>query len=276
MIPNREIYTLLILCLGIILAVWLVSRSTEKINQLNTETKSGLAPIEIAETANQYTNDDWKKLLVKLEPKDESVTSVVKSDDKVFDDTTVTANLTRDVMSQYLSLKGGGKEVSTEDLNSIVEKTLTNPTYTKVEGAKYLTSNLKIDNENNPATVKNYKLLMADYIRKGFAQVKDDPYVIIINSTKSKKESDIAKLDPIIKVNKTVINQMLNITVPREAVSFHLNLLNSLSNTLADLESIRVLFSDPVRSLAGINSFDEHRTSLVASINAISLYLAKK
>ena len=85
----------------------------------------------------------------------------------------------------------------------------------------------------------------------------------------------MAKLDPIILSGKMVMTNMLNMTVPREAVGIHIRLLNSLSNTLADLESMRVIFDDPIRGLGGMNSYSNDANTFIGALNTMSQYLVK-
>ena len=92
--------------------------------------------------------------------------------------------------------------------------------------------------------------------------------------SKIKSASDIklAKLDPIITLNKSMLAELLDVEVPDKAVDYHLAVLNAASNILADLQAMRVVFIDPVRSLSAIAQFKNDTLILKTATDNIATF----
>ncbi|MEQ1666366.1 MAG: hypothetical protein ABL927_13430, partial [Bdellovibrionales bacterium] len=191
------------------------------------------------------------------------------------EDNTITAKLSKDIMARYLSVKGSGKQITPEDLNDITSNVLSNPEYTTSNGAKYIISNLKIIS-GDPDSIITYKASVKTAVAKAFSHLKEDPYATMAKAIKLSNPNQLRSLDPIISACKVAINDLLNIPVPKEAITVHLNLLNSFSKMLADLESLHLIFDDPVKSLSGITQYDEDKAEFINSTKKMSEYILKK
>src|SRR3989338_1776490 len=74
----------------------------------------------------------------------------------------------------------------------------------------------------------------------------------------------------------TFIANLLIIEAPSDAIKMHLDLLNAYSNILSNLEAMRATFTDPIRSLSGINQYEQHLRDLKSVIVNISAYFEQK
>ncbi len=275
--PSKKVLAILIVCISLIGSAWLIS-STPSLEEIKNSQKETVINNVSASAYKQLTddkNEDWKKLLNTVDTKNQQVEKVIKTDEDSFEETSITAKLSKDLMSKYLALKGSGKTITPEDLNSITGSVLNNPEYTTSKGAKYITSNLKIISGEDPDSIITYKAGIKAIGKKAFSHLKEDPYITIAKTMQSSSPDQLRALDPIIEGIKLAIKELLNISVPKEAVVLHLNFLNSFSKILTDLESIRLLFDDPVKSLSGIKQYDDDKLEFMKNINEMSEYVQK-
>lgn len=271
---RNKVYTILVLCIGIVISVWLFQRKPESISLVkqNTNTVS----------ANPYrdvipnTNEDWKKMLTSIDPKNQVITSVIKNNSNTFDETTLTAQMARDFFSQYLLAKKGGQALTPDQINKIVQNTLASPQYTKTSQIVYLTSNLHINPNTDPSTVKKYRDVLNLSLKNRSTQVKDNPMILLNMATKTGGSDILARLDSIITTGHNMVNDLLSMEVPSDAVQVHLNLLNVSANIVLSLESMRQIYTDPVKSLVGISSYSQELSKLEPALSDVNAYFVKK
>lgn len=272
--PNKKTLMVLIICLGIVTSVYLFARNSNNIPLLTGN--------NVAVSTNPYinldgkTNNDWQKILTNVDPNQNTTTVLTTNGDpNTFDETSLTAQMSRDMFAQYLLVANKPGGVTSDDATQIANAVLSTPEYTKTTSIIYTDTNLRIVNTNKD-TVKKYIGEMNQIIINYSSQVKVNPLNILLVASENEDEKELAKLDPIILVAKSFINGLIKIDVPRDAVQAHLDLMNSSSNLLSDLEAARVTFTDPVRGLSGIGQYVEHLTGFQTATNNINAYLAGK
>lgn len=266
--PSSKIISVFILCIAIVFSVWLFSNSNPATNTISQkiEDVEVVTPRPYIETAG---NDDWKKLLTKIDPKDQVFTDLTsKSKDGSYDDTTVTSQLAKDFLSQYLLAKKGGGDLKPEEMANIVNNIASSPQYSKTLGATYMTKNLRIAKENNEQTRKKYKDTVNLILKNRSSQIKDNPASIMNQAMKSQNEKTLERLDPIIFTAKGFIDDYLNVEVPEGALNIHIAMINSVSNLLSDLEAMRSYVKDPIKSLSAFGLYEKHVKDFQTALNA--------
>lgn len=271
---SRKTLFILIICFGIVTSVYLFARNSNNIPLLTGNS--------VAISTNPYinldgkTNNDWQKILTNVDPNQNTTTVLTTGGDpNVFDETSLTAQMSRDMFARYLLVANKPGGVTSDDATQIANAVLSTPEYTKTTSIVYTDINLHIVNTSKDS-VKKYTEEMNQIITNYSSQVKVNPMDILLVASESEDEKELAKLDPIILVAKNLINSLIKINVPEDAVQAHLNLINSSSNILSDLEAARVTFTDPVRGIAGIGQYVEDLTNFQTATNDISAYLAGK
>lgn len=270
--PSSKILTVLILCFGVIVSVWLFSeksnRLSENLVQKNTEGSS----VEPAININAEINDEWKKILTNVDTKQQKIIDLTKNNKTVDDDSTLTDQMSRDFLSQYLLTVKDGVEVTPEIADIIAKTTLALPEY-NTSGVIYLKTNLNISTKKDSESLNQYKEDINDILQNVYFNVKNDPMVVLITALKKDSEEELKKLDPIILINKNTIKYLLGISVPEGAVNIHLDLINASSQILSDLESMRVVLSDPVRSFSALNKYPGNLNRYASVLSNLNIYL---
>ena len=152
---KNKIYITLIICFGIVVSVWLFQRKPNKIVSNQKEIIS--ISTENYRNIPENTGNDWKKILVNMDPKNQTVTDLTKNNPDAFDPTSLTGQLAKDYFSQYLLAKKGGQAITPEVTDAIVQNVIANPEYTQTTSVVYLKSNLNISSNAETNTIKKYK-----------------------------------------------------------------------------------------------------------------------
>ncbi|KND48342.1 MAG: hypothetical protein AB198_02515 [Parcubacteria bacterium C7867-003] len=268
--PSNRTITIFIICFGVVTSVWLFAKESSPLVETPVA-KDTSVTVEPLIKIEKPLNDDWKKILVSVDPKTQKVTDLTKSAAPVEDDTTLTDQLSRDFLSQYLIAVKEGIEITPEVASQMAKSTLALPDY-KQDSVIYIKENLKITKVGADEIIKYSEEINQATIAIYYS-IKNDPMAIVIKSMQEENENELKKLDPIIAINKNTIKSLLSMQVPESAVKAHLDLLNSSAQILSDLEAMRVAVSDPVKVFPVIGSYSSHLSNFGASMANINLYL---
>jgi len=267
--PSNKTFVVLIVSIALIVSVWLFQKKPEAVDVVGINT----VPRETVVTEN-----DWQKILNESAVGDTSVVSVVpKAEDLFVNDTTITSQISKDLLAQYLltiNQKGG---ISGDDMNSIVSNILAVPEYNNSTGAKYISANLHINSKNDKATVGEYKEILNTLLKEVSARIKTDPIAISILAIQDEDDSVLKRIDPLIVEANLLIRRLLEMQVPSSAVTQHLRVLNFMSSVQGSLVSMRNSVDDPINGLNGINKYKElMQTERLNVINVLNSYFIQK
>ncbi len=112
---------------------------------------------------------------------------------------------------------------------------------------------LLLEKANKGGLGSNDLLLLQTYTEKG------DPELLAPLASKK------------VKVDQ-ILEELLTVSVPSSALVFHLRLINSVSAFSATLDGFARADSDPLRSLAFLNTYQETITKLYSSMNDLQDY----
>lgn len=259
----------MIICCAIIVSTWILNRKVETAKTLLKENAHVVAVAQAPIESNQ----DWKKILTNISTTTKTFINLTKT--PADDQTTLTAQMSRDFMSQYLLLKKGGREISIADANQIASNVMSVPEYTQPSAAVYVASNLHITTSKTQDTYIGYKTTVNYMLKNRSLQIKDDPVTILTNTMKTENSSEIAKLDPLVATSKSLITDLLSVAVPIDAVKIHLDLINAVSSLSVNLESMRGVLNDPVKTMASISTYNQNILSFANALKNLNVYFVK-
>lgn len=269
---RNKIYVVAVICIGLITSIWLIQRTPVSKSAVNENSGT----VAVKPYVNVEKNDDWKKMLVSIDNSKIDTSLISKNNYSIpEEDSTLTDQMSRDFLSQYLLAVKNDENITSADANNIAQNTLSLPDYNTSVGAKYLPSNLKIINKTDSNTLRIYRNRLLEVIKNRTSKVKDNPIMIVTVALSTEDEKELSKLDYIIKENRGFVSDLLKIEVPINVVGLHISLLNASSNLLTNLESLRVILGDPVRGLTGIGQYSQSINDLNLSLENLSNYFTK-
>lgn len=270
--PSKKIFIYIIICASAVISVWLLTRKVNTAEQAVTKLRENSIIVEKPEIIE--SSDDWKKILTKVSTSTKTFVDVTKK--QSFDSTTLTAQMSKDFLSQYLLLKKGGRDITIEQAQKIADNVMTVPEYTNSTGARYISSNLHITKKSDKETLNTYKITVNYILRNRSLQVKEGPVAIVTSAMQKESQTEISKLDPIILTAKSMITDLLSVEVPESGVNVHLDLVNSVSSLEANIEAMRSSLSDPVKAMAGVSSYNQNILNFTSALKNMNLYFIAK
>ncbi len=261
----------MIICFGIVGSVWIFQRQNP-----DTQKKVTSVKVENQKIALGTTSDPRGKW---LNIDDISTTKQLSSKSAYTypDEGTYTDQISKDFFSQYLLLANQNNgQISQDQADQIAQNTLSSQDYTKAVGVQYTINDIHVGPTTNKDLAKKYVESMNSIFKKRDPGIKDSELTIVNRAITSGKESDLQKLDPIIDADKKIISDLLELTIPSDAVTVHLQLINSASNVLSNTEAMRQSFSDPIRSFVGMSQYKQHSLDFYKALQSVSDYLSSQ
>ncbi len=311
--PSRKIIAIGILCLASITSVWIFTRYTTHADTVDTKNPTSVSVIA-RENTDELDSDgdglkDWQETLIGTNPqKKDSDGDGTNDGDEInagrdprikgpndananistiaganggsstytLKEGTLTDQMAKDFFAQYLLLKKGGKDITSEEALQIAEKTLASPEYTKTTGVVYTVKDIRVSQSSDTKTSQAYSDALLQSVKNNSPKNSENELVILERAVKLGKPSELEKIDPIITAYKGIIADLLNMTVPKDAVANHLEFLNATSNVLSNIEAMRVTFTDAVRAFAGLSQYKQHVIDLGLAMKKINDYFVAK
>ncbi len=268
---HRKIYVVLIICIGTIISVWLLKQTPEKMVVTENKQENLSDDLSTRPYIETEEGDLWKNILTKVDTKNESVVNITNTNENVFDETSLTAQISRDFFSQYLIAKEGGRTLTEEELSTIVDNVASSPQYNDSLGAVYVTANLKVKELSGALDIQEYSKVVNLILKKRSEEIRDNPVEVLAEAISKNDETILKKLDPAILSGRNTISDLLKVDVPKGAVGAHLTLLNATSNVLKNLEDARQIFVDPIKGFAGMSKFSKNMTAFRTATQNINL-----
>ena len=271
--PSNKTFVVLIIAIGFIVSIWLIQRHTIN-STINTFRDN--SSIEAVRTTNNSVDGEWSKILVSVISDSSSAgkTTIPKNNSEVFDETTLTAQMARDLFSRYLLVAKKGQNLSEAEMTKIADDVLASPEYTKSSGVLYLESDLRITQKRDKTTLDNYKTTLNQYLATGIKSIENKGNVAtIVNAAiVDGDEKKLVELEPFVTAFRIVTSELLKMEVPSTLAPLHLKLLNTSSNLTANIEAMRGMLYDPVKGFIGANKFSDNFAEFEVNLENINTY----
>ncbi len=135
----------------------------------------------------------------------------------------------------------------------------------------YSSSDLNVVSKT-PEVVTEYSSKVLS-VFESFSVIPENELVILSNALESGEEEDFAKLDDVISIYKTATQNLANISIPNDAISVHVSLLNGFNSMTELLTYMRGVNTDPIKAIASVNSFTIVENDIRKSIENFSIYI---
>lgn len=221
-------------------------------------------------------NEDWKDLVLETMSTStrEQITSQginQEAEARLADKTNISASFSKNI---YTAAAYANKNPNlTEEEKTALIAGAVKSEAPKIQIKTYKLSDLNISSNNSMETKRVYGNTMASLLNKAndLGLGSDDLAMLKAYTEKS----DPQLLAPIASKKRqvdVVIEDLLKINIPPSASVFHLQLVNTASSFSSTLDAFARADSDPLRSLAFLNSYPDTVASLFTAMNDVQDY----
>ncbi len=286
LMPSKKVVPIVAIC---IVVVGLVALSIFYNPSTDTAsaTKSSLAIVNQA-NATGLTDQVYQKIeaeLTQLATSSQSTTgSNTSSSTNTINDAVQTPPLTAtEVLSQnfireYLAMKQSGQQLTASDAQSLIPSLIANSNVTSyIPQAKiFTTQDIIVSQDNSSAAFHTYGNALGIVFKKNSVPSGLNELDIVQTAVNSNNPKDLANLAIIKASYSGIVTGLLAISVPSQAASLHLALINDFSRALNSIEGMQKLFTDPVTAIAAIQNYASIASSVYNDLSAFNPLFIKR
>ena len=232
-------------------------------------------PTNVIGSSPQISNgDDWRKTLANISLATNSPVQIIASQNNGADSgsgDTLTDQISKQFFSLYLKEKKNGVTIDQNEAMNIANKTINNLNLT-LQAKKYEIKDIKITQDVSKTARDKYAKALLSAANQSSAKNIADTLGILEIAIKSQNDTDLAKMDSIIKGYQDIISSTLLIEVPRDNVPSHMVYLNTLSSILNDVQGMRQFLVDPMTGYIAFSNYQSHTIKLAVVMNNMNTY----
>ncbi|MBL7045307.1 MAG: hypothetical protein ISR98_01775 [Parcubacteria group bacterium] len=186
-----------------------------------------------------------------------------------------TDKFSQDFLQNYLSLYDSNGPLNENDKNNLINISIEDIVGKNISITNYTQTDLNISQNIDSVSVKKYGNTLGEIILKHSFETEDE-LTIFNRSVTNDDTREIEKLDPIINGYKNILKDSLALSVPVDAINEHITFVQSIASVTESIEGMRVIYTDPVRAIAGIGSYGQSTKSLKDAFDKMGSYFTNK
>lgn len=133
-------------------------------------------------------------------------------------------------------------------------------------------SELTIDGNTDNASVHDYGNAVGRVLLSNGPGVENE-LILMFNILRENDQQSVKDLLKITTSYRANAQDLLSVTVPQDAASKHIDLINAFLVIARNIESMAQLYDDPLMSLAGFDEYFNSADALIGALNALGSYL---
>ena len=251
---------MMIVVIALVLSIMLFfGKGTKKIISTTNNLTAG-------EKINLSKNENWQEEIELLSL--ENQYAVQNEDDTK---KTVTEKVSTSLVSNYLSLKESGT-LNEENATKLVDQSID---YISKSTSVSDISSLKISKTNDFVAMEKYGNDLGNVFKKNKPSSVKNEMQILSDSVTKRDPKSIEEMDSIINTYEAIMYDMKSMEVPKLFAQSHLDMINGLNRIVTSLKDIKGVFSDPFKSLASLQTYQEGVTLFTTPLRATIKYFVK-
>jgi hypothetical protein len=165
-----------------------------------------------------------------------------------------------------------GTEITADNADQFANDYLQNATLPTVQAKRYTQADLSLT-ESDQAHLVAYKNAITAVFTKYWPKDTANELTIMQKAlVEEGNEAALSGLTPIINSYQAVLSNSLALSVPKLAVSLHLNVINSLATYIQTLKMVQQTYTDPLSGLVGLNTYETSKSNFYVSTISLQMY----
>ncbi len=276
--PTKKIIWLLAACIVIVGSLFaLIEYKNTHETIAVTQNAGGLA---VAETGilPLPQNDDWRAALRDIVPDatNTATTTDLASIPKavgIYGGANATEQFSRELFAKYLSLTNTANPGDYSNYQAVVDKYINQAAQSQKVTA-YTAKDFRVVADSD-AAIHEYGNEVGAMLQAALAaNTVDNEITVFQNAVDNNDKAELAKLDDDLAVYQNITHALLVMAVPESFVSLHLAMLNDISTITASINSMKLVFDDPITAMGGIQSYPSAAGNFIPILQSVKSLLA--
>jgi hypothetical protein len=274
--PQKQTMLIFIVCLLAVVAtaIYAFGNTSTKQKQKDQE-----APLISTETQNNKntttsTSTDWQKSFLQGNPSNNVLKSTPTSDKtiKTEENLTATQLFGRDLFTQYINLKQIGLNNDSSVVSSTIASLLAQDYSGQDKPKTYTTGDIKTNRNNDITALRQYGNSIGTLI-KTYAPTQEDAS-LALEGMQKKNPKYVEELAGNEKKYRAILAGLLKIPVPTDLATYHIGLINGISNMIYVNISFQKQETDPMQAINALETYETAYGLITQNILSIKMALA--
>lgn len=135
----------------------------------------------------------------------------------------------------------------------------------------YNSTNLIISNNTSVAALKTYGQQIAGALAS-YNTEQINETALMLNALEEKNPIKVQSLLSIVDTNKQTVSNLLKISVPKTAITVHLNLVNNLNKNVSLLSDMSKILDNPYPALESASSYRVQKLNFYKAVDEINQF----
>lgn len=244
--PSKKVLSIIIIVVALVTSI-IITFGKEK----SSATIDLASDLISGQKVSIPENPNWQDELGQLDGKVQTLQETEKKPIKK-EGETVTDTVSRSLMANYLVLKQND-ELDTESAQKLIDQTLdfTDQSITNLN----LNPKLYIIKDDGIKSITDYGENLGNILKNNKPTYKESEMDIIQNALQTRNPDKLLELSLIISHTEKLSRELKNMAVPLKFVKAHTDMVNSLDVITFGLDETKLVFSDSIRGLAGLQLY---------------------
>jgi hypothetical protein len=194
----------------------------------------------------------------KIDPK---IIEQVKKSEAEYESLNDTEKFARNFMSQYIASQPSGRQMTEAEQGAIITKMLSGIEPDTL-AEHFFEKDVKIGEKLSPEEMSKYVMDISAILKDEVVPNVTKSFDILSNLSENDSYSGIKKINLIIEKLLLSSNKIMSLKVPEEASDFHLKFANNVYGLVDHLNYIKLINSDPLKSIKGLQGYSVAYTNL--------------
>jgi hypothetical protein len=186
-------------------------------------------------------------------------------------DLTETDKFSRELFVKIIAAKNADKPPTETDLQEFLNKTVARELQNQ-KLKNFTSGDFQIDTAETAQKIKTYGNEIAAILAKKSPEPLEYEMAIVDRAEKNNDPEELRKLEPLITQYNRIQSDLLKVLVPQSAITFHIELTNSVTGMIYSITGLSNILTDPIKALPGVSSYGDNVQKFPAAIRRFKLY----
>ncbi|MFH0804539.1 MAG: hypothetical protein V1896_02975 [Candidatus Zambryskibacteria bacterium] len=258
--PSKKVLSVFIVIIALVVAIIITFGRDKSSTAINYASN-----LVVGEKLSLPENPNWQNELVVAQNTDlvdaEQATTVAE---------TVTDVMSQSFMANYLALKQSNKLDGTS-AQKLIDQTIN---YVGQSGDQPIKiTQLNIIADYGKQSIADYGEILGNIFRNNKTKEAKNELDIIKQAVETRDAEKINELDSIIAVYEKTTDELVKMPVPKTFTKAHLDIVNGANSMILALKEAKTVFSDPIKGLTALQSYQNGATVLIGAIQAVNAFI---
>jgi Bacterial TSP3 repeat len=184
---------------------------------------------------------------------------------------TLTDTFARNFFTEYMNMQQSGVQITSTNADQIASDYLKKTPLPSITAKQYTQADLSLT-DSDQAHLSSYQNAITAIFAKYWPTGKTNELSIMQQAFVNNDTKALDNMTVIISAYQNTLSNSLTLSVPKLAVSLHLNMINSLSVYIQTLKMIQLAYTDPLSGLVGLNAYQTNQANVLVSMANLRMY----